>query len=94
MSKAIGIVFDEEGRAILRMKAATRDFLLSVLPSAIEDGDFVKVDLTALSATPERFAMVDDYPCMILAFGMVDDHPCYFNLAQLTDLRGVRKPAK
>ena len=94
MSKAIGIVFDEDGRAILNMKVATRDFLLSVLSSAVEDGDLVKVDLSGLCATPEKFAMADDYPCTMLAFGRADDYPCTMTLTALADILGVLKPQK
>jgi hypothetical protein len=90
---AIGIVFDEDGRVILRMKAAMRDFLLAVLPAAVEDGDVVKVDLTDLTAIPDRFAMIDDYPCMMLAFARIDDFPCKMTLIPLADIHG-EKPEK
>jgi len=72
MDNAIGVVLDEEGRLILKMKTAMRDLLVEVLPTGVVDGDFVTVDLTQLSATPERYAMIEDPPCTYLAFAVTD----------------------
>jgi len=72
MDNAIGVVLDEEGRLILKMRTAMRDLLLEVLPEGVVDGDFVTVDLTQLSAAPERYGMAEDPPCTFLAFAATD----------------------
>jgi len=78
MENPLSIVkFDREGRLILEMTPAMRDLLRDALEVAVEVDGVLKVDLTQVTSAPERFARIDDPPCMIFAFARIDDPPCH-----------------